>query len=279
MSTTTCECGAVVQGDSWHMRKHQNTQRHRDAMAAMARPITASVAGIEQLEPDGQQPTGTTVRRMVDILRGRPAESVADGAATLAFDGVESPPAWPRNPVPVGEPVRRGRPPGSGSRSRPPGAEDIAPLFATGLMLLTAFVVGKWASPTKEEADAIAAPLSNILARRIDIAAKLGRDANDSIALSVALMAYLYRVGPIAAERVRTYAESRRRGGPRQPAGPPDDTAAYGMASGSTNGSGPNSGPTFDPLAAVARARTTGLGSLDRDFGYAPDTGPAVGDR
>ena len=278
--TVACECGAVVQGNTYHLNKHRETKRHHEAMSAAAlRPAPEpSVAGVEQLEPDGQQPTGTTVRRMVDILRGRPAETVADGAATLAFDGGEAPPAWPRNPVPVGEPTRRGRPSGSGSRSRPPGAEDIAPLFATGLMLLSAFIVGKWAAPTQDEADAIAAPLSNIVARRIDLAAKLGKDANDTIALSVALMAYLYRVGPIAAERVRDYAEARRNRS-RQPAGPAYDQGAVVMASGPSNGAGPNDGPTFDPFDAIARARTDGLGHLDRSFGYTPEQGPTVGDR
>jgi hypothetical protein len=205
----TCPCGATVAGGAWHLTKHQETKRHLDALnegGSLLRATVAAAPPFVLVDAPQEQPR-TTLRRMADVLRGRHPEDpeptvgdAFDGHATLAFD--DTPPVWPRNPVPTGEPSRR-----QGTRAprgRPAGAEDLTPLFATGLVLLTTFTVGEWASPTVDEANAIAVPLSNIMARRIDIAAKLGKDASDTIALAVALMAYSYRVVPLATERVRS---------------------------------------------------------------------------
>jgi len=221
---------------------------------------------------------------MADVLRGRHPDPVPVGdafdSATLAAE--DTPPAWPRNPVPVGGEAPR-RAPRAG-RGRPPGADDLTPLFATGLVLVTTFAVGAWAAPTADEASAFATPLANILARRIDVAAKLGRDASDTIALAVAVMAYAYRVVPLATERVRDSLEQQRqqrtsRAGLERPAEAANGAGAHGVAARSGNGHGPDNGPTFDPFDALAKARAAGLGV----FGGVPDTSasgyPTVGDR
>jgi hypothetical protein len=219
------------------------------------------------------RPAGT-IHRLADLLRGK--EPPPDSGATLAFDGEETQPVWPRNPVPVPE----GRRPQRAPRGRPPGSDEITPLLATGLMLLTGFLVGEWAAPTPDESNAIAVPLSNILARRIDLAARLGRDASDTIALSVALMVYLYRIGPIAFERARGSLGRER----LDRSGEPADTPAYAegprdVAADAAHRVDPSLGSPGSPLAAVARARQAGLDYLDRDFGYLPNGGAAVGAR
>jgi hypothetical protein len=281
----TCACGATVAGGAWHLGQHQKTARHRDAMGtAQQAPLAAPPFVLVEQTP--QEQPRTTLRRMADVLRGHKADAepeptvgdAFDGHATLAFD--DAPPVWPRNPVPTGEPSRR-----SGTRAprgRPAGAEDLTPLFATGLVLLTTFAVGEWASPTADEANAIAVPLSNIMARRIDLAAKLGRDASDTIALVVALMAYSYRVVPVAAERVRYSLDERRahrvsRSGTDRATEPANGQGADGVAYGSGNGQDPNAGPTYDPFDAVTKARSLGLGVLDRGFGSPTNGSPAVG--
>lgn len=265
MTTTTCECGAVVAGDAWHLQKHRETRRHRDALVFEPR-LAPPPASLRLVDPP-QEPVRTTLHRMADVLRGRQAPEpttteLFDGA-TLALD--DSPPLWPRNPVPAGEAPARGRTPRT-LRGRPPGAEDLTPLFATGLVLLTTFTVGGWAAPTDAEAGAIAVPLANIMARRIDIAAKLGRDASDTIALAVALTTYGIRVVPLASERVRDSLERRnserasRAGIRRDAAQSPDGSGTYDVASGQGNGTDPGHGPAFDPFAAIAQARAAGLG-------------------
>jgi hypothetical protein len=237
-----------------------------------------------------QEPVRSTLHRMVDVLRGRQPEPVSVGGAfdgaTLTFDQPidEGQPLWPRNPVPAGEPTRRPGPTRRGGR--PPGSEDLTPLFATGLVLLTTFALGEWAAPTADEASAIAVPFSNILARRIDIAAKLGRDASDTIALAVAIMAYSYRVVPLANERVRSSLERRNaervsRAGPGR-----DDTAEFalstspdGMATGTGNGQGPQGYPAYSPLDAIAKARNAGLNLFAGSPNGASDGRPSVVDR
>jgi hypothetical protein len=287
LTATTCECGATVTGGSWHLKQHQQTQRHRDALA-FEPTLAPSFSGglippLQLVDPPQEQPRAT-LRRMADVLRGRhPAEPTA----TEAFDGAtldlgpDAPPIWPRNPVPVGDEPRRGRTPRT-LRGRPPGAEDLTPLFATGLVLLTTFAVGGWAAPTPEEASAISVPLANIMARRIDLAAKLGRDASDTIALAVALTAYGIRVVPLASERVRDSLERRnserasRAGVRRDAAEPPHDQGADGVASSQGNGADTSGGPTFDPFYAIAQARAAGLRVLG-DLPVVPsDGGPPV---
>jgi hypothetical protein len=236
------------------------------------------------LPPAEPETLRETVQRMTTVLAtGTVPERRAPNLAA-AFDAgvanlvLEDAPLNIKNPVATGSKSRKGS-----GRARPAGAEDFQDLFATGLILLLAFTVGEWAQPTKEEALGIAAPLGNILARRIDLAAKLGRDASDAMALTIALLTYLSRVGPIAAERVREQYTTRQHRErvlrDRGPAERPADRGAGGVASGQGNGTGPDYGATPDPFALVAEATNLGRDILGRDLG--PDTGraPAVGDR
>jgi hypothetical protein len=238
-----------------------------------------------EAEP-GTEPVAPTVRRMADVLVGkRPVDISAafdrgsGGVATLVLE--DAPPIWPRNPVPSGSGPRKKAAP---ARQRPAGAEDLEGLFATGFILLTVFVIGEWASPTADESTAIARPLANILARRIDLAARLGRDASDTIALAIAVLSYLARVGPIAAERVREQVAARgkreRVVRDQRPAeGPPDGGGAGSVAFGSDNGARAYAGSPLDPFHALTQARAAGLGFLDRDLGASPGDAPAVGDQ
>jgi len=235
------------------------------------------------IETMPQEPVRSTLHRMADVLQGRQPRPPSIGEA---FDGAtlvlpDASPLWPVNPVPSGEAPRR--PVERTRRGRPPGAEDLTPLFATGLVLLTTFVVGEWAAPTADEANAIAVPLSNILARRIDLAAKLGRDASDTIALVVALMAYAYRVIPLTTERVREGLERRQeervsRAG-RGAAEFADGSGTHGMAAGKGNGEGAGGGSPYDPFDALAKARATGLSVLDRGAGVVPVGSATMDDR
>ena len=234
--------------------------------------------------PDqAQEPAGQTVRRMADVLRGKHPDTATAAFDSATFPAEDSPPIWPRNPVPVNEP--RTRAPRM-SRGRPPGAEDLTPLFATGLVLLTTFAIGDWAAPTADEANAVGVPLANIMARRIDLAAKLGRDASDTIALAVAIMAYSYRVVPLATERVRSSLEQRKanRVSDAGLGGNAADELAYGqtsygMAPGESNGASPSNGPTFDPLAAIAKARATGLRVARGNADVSSDNGSTLDNR
>jgi hypothetical protein len=236
------------------------------------------------------EPVRSTLHRMADVLRGRqpePTVSRAFDGATLAFDQPlddGTPPLWPRNPIPAGEPTRR---PGlRTTKGRPAGAEDLTPLFATGLVLLTTFAIGDWAAPTADEAGAIAVPLANILARRIDIAAKLGRDASDTIALAVAIMAYSYRVVPLVNERVRSSLEQRNADRVSRAGTGRDDAAEFAysagpdsMAAGPSNGQGPQGYPAYSPLDAIAKARNAGLNLFAGSPHGASDGRPPVVDR
>ena len=276
-----CECGVVVKGGSWHLSKHRETQSHKTRMAD-TEPVVTRYQTVPVPEDAEQEQPRRTLHRMADVLRGKHPEP----SVSSAFDGAtlvgETPPVWPRNPVSVDEPTRR---PTSRTRGRPPGAEDLTPLFATGLVLLTTFAVGEWSAPTGDEANAIATPLANIMARRIDLAAKLGRDASDTIALVVALMAYSYRVVPLAADRVRGSLDERRSnrvsrdgldGATDQPS---DGSGQAGVASGEGNGVGPDNGSAYHPFDALAKARNIGLNVFDRSLDSASGRNPTVADR
>jgi hypothetical protein len=237
--------------------------------------VLGSTSPIEDL---GEGPR-STIRRMADVLRGKhpePDVTAAFDSATLPSEG-EAPPIWPRNPVPVGG-RERGRPASREPRGRPAGADDLQGLFATGLMVLLAFSLGQDMAPTEAEANAIAVPLSNILARRIDLAAKLGRDASDTIALAVALLAYSYRVAPIAAERVRhRLAANRQSERIIEPTRPANDRGADSVASWQGDGASTASRTAAHPLDALAKVRAVGLGVLARDLGSVPNNGYPVG--
>lgn len=234
-----------------------------------------------------QEGPRTTLRRMKDVLLGRATEPVVP-SASAAFDGAvldfggplpgDEAPVWPRNPVPSGsEPTRRQ----GGSRARARGADDLTPLFAGGLVILITFTIGEWAAPTKEEADAIAQPLSNILARRIDLAAKLGKDASDTIALAVALMAYTVRIVPLATERVRINLDERRAHRVRSDgtASASNGGASLGMASGPADEQGTGGYPSYNPRDAIAQARANGHKLFNGDDAVVGIDRSALGDR
>jgi hypothetical protein len=239
---------------------------------------------IPDLSGDGTAPVRETVGRMAEtIVTGKPSPAKVDVAA--AFDKgrtarlvlEDAPPVFPKNPVPSG--TRRS--PRSTPTSRPAGAADLQGLFATGLILILVFAVGDWATPTEDEAVAIAAPLANIVARRIDLAATLGKDASDTVALAIAILSYMARVGPVAAERVRGNLESRRRrervdsvGAPPRPL---DDRGEGSVAAWADDGANAGAGTGYDPFDALAQAQRNGLGVLGRDLSGRQGPHPAVG--
>lgn len=249
-------------------------------------PVAETIGGIPVLD-DGPS-VKETARAMAETLvtgKTPPRRSIADAfdsgakGPTLVFTDSEPKELWRKNPVPSGK--SRTKPTATRS-TRPAGAEDLQGLFATGLILLLVFGVGEWATPTADEASAIAAPLANIVARRIDLATKLGKDANDTIALAVALMSYAARVGPLAVERFREEMDERRRraaservdrAGTTRPA---DSGGAGGVASGEANGSNPLRGAYHDPVDAIAKARSNGRSVLERDLGPTQGQGTPV---
>lgn len=163
---------------------------------------------------------------------------------------------------------------------KPAGSDELTKLFATGFVTLITFTLGEWALPTAEEATELSRPLANILSRRIDIAAKLGKDGNDTIAFAIAVMAYLVRVGPIASEKVKDAWRERQdriRVDRVLPGGLGESDGTGGMDDGPAPAAGPLRGATHHPLDAVAATRDAQLRGLDQQFGY--DQGPraAVG--
>jgi hypothetical protein len=240
---------------------------------------------IPDLSGDGKAPVRDTFERMAEtFVTGKPAPEKPKPDVTSAFDKgrdaklvFQDAPVYPKNPVPTG--TRRS--PKATPASRPAGAADLQGLFATGLILVLVFAVGDWATPTAEEADAIAQPLANIVARRIDLATKLGKDASDTIALAIAIMSYGARVGPVAAERIRENIDARRRrervdsvGAPPRPL---HDRGEGGVAVGSADGANTAPGASYDPFNALAQAQRNGLGVLERDLTGGDGLNPALG--
>jgi hypothetical protein len=171
------------------------------------------------------------------------------------------------------EPViarKRGRPRGSTSARRAAnvaGAKQIGDLFITGLILLVSFTIGEWANPTPEESDAIARPLGNILARRIDLAAKLGKDADDVVALVIAMALWMSRIGPVAVERAKSAVEERRNRATanrvERPPEPVNARRAAGVDAGDydpTSASDVASRNPLDAIAEVSRNAARGFG-------------------
>ena len=163
-----------------------------------------------------------------------------------------------------GGPARIRRNPGG----RPAGSDEFTDLFAAGMITLIAFTLGDEYQPTEDEAKDIARPLGNILARRIDLAKKLGQDANDVIAFAVAIMAYSVRVGPIAAERVReSYHDRQQRTRLGRITEPSISRREDSVPPGPDAGPSPYDGATRNPRDVVAEARATQFGVLSRDLG------------
>lgn len=201
--------------------------------------------------------------------------------ATLRLDAppIDAPsePVGPEELTPTGRRRRRRGPSTATASKRAVGGAQMGTLFVAGFAILISFTVGEWAVPTEVEANAIAAPLGNILARRIDIASKLGRDADDTIMLAVALMAYTARVGPIAAGRA-TNAWTERRNATRVDRPPEPIRSANGGRTGVVDDGGnvgqtPPYDATRSPLDAYAAASQNGLEYLDRSIG--PNSGRA----
>lgn len=241
----------------------------------------------------GQSSVGETVKRMVKtvILPGSEFDNdidreiieeedriraAFDRGATLRLPIDETTAAGP--PIPPSRKPKLSKPTTKGGR--PAGADELTGLFAAGFITLITFLIGEWALPTEQEANDLARPLGNILARRIDLAAKLGRDANDTIAFTIAVMAYLVRVGPIGVERARYWRDQRRdaRESREFAERSADADGADSMVAGDNGRTGTRSGPSYNPLDAIAKARASGLGVLDRDFGYPTGPNPAMAD-
>jgi hypothetical protein len=194
-------------------------------------------------------------------------EAPSPGSVSNAFDKG----ARLAQPKPVDEPVdpalkrvkdrvRRS------AGGRPAGSDEFTDLFAAGLITLIAFVLGPDFQPTAEEAKDLARPLGNILARRIDLAKKLGQDANDVVAFAVALMAYIVRVGPVATDRVRqAYRDRQERTRVGGIAEPPNYGGTGGVAAWPDAVASPGPSATYDPFNAIAKVRDHGLRGIERN--------------
>lgn len=194
-----------------------------------------------------------------------------DSGAKLNMPKPKDEPVDPNLRRPVAKSTRRS--PGG----RPAGSDEFTDLFAAGMITLIAFTLGDDFQPTEEEAKDLARPLGNIIARRIDLAKKLGQDANDVVAFAVALMAYGVRVGPIAADRVReSYRDRQHRSRTNRLAEPPNRGGTDSMVPGSDAGTSPEFGQTRNPIDAITQARDAQFGFLDRDLGGAANGRSAV---
>lgn len=213
-----------------------------------------------------------------------PVESADDRAERLAraFEGgatlnLNAPPiegATGDDTTPDGEPVKRRRRRRSATgKDTAIGGTQLGGLFVAGFTLVIGFTVGDWATPTPDEANAIAKPLGNILARRIDLESKLGKDTDDVVLLAIAMMAYTARIGPIAAGRASSAWEQRnqrrnvtRVDGPPEPLIRPDGGRTGGVAVGSHDIPRSPLGATHSPVDAITAASERGLGYLDRNL-------------
>lgn len=256
-------------------------------------PSVATADPVEQVFdfPDRPQPSvQETVGRMVRVVAGEPTAEEMDAQWAAAEAGPAPEPnrvasafdrgarlAQPKAPDEEVDPaLKRGATPRSRKNpgGRPAGSDEFTDLFAAGMITLIAFTLGNEFQPTEDEAKDLARPIGNILARRIDLAKKLGQDANDVIAFAVALMAYGVRVGPIASDKVReSYRDRQQRTRLGRITEPSISRGTDGMDAGADVGTSPSNGPSHNPLASIAKARDISVGSLNRDFGYSPNGG------
>lgn len=194
-----------------------------------------------------------------------PIARAFDDGASLRMDVPDEPSDAPRPPTGT---RRRGRRAGTGTR--PAGSDELGNLAITGLILLVSFGVGDWAAPTADEGKAIAVPLGNILARRIDLAAKLGKDAGDTVALTIAVTVWLARVGPEGIERGRTAYRERaaRIAADRVDRASivRDSEGAYGVDVRSGDGVGTTDIPTRTAFDVDAEARSRARRGFARDL-------------
>lgn len=230
----------------------------------------ATLEDLDDEELDEERPFKEVVKEMAGaaVYGFEPADIPGPPSISSMFDqgaklNLHPPKATPvKGDVTTAKPKKDKKTAPERRNERVAGGELFADLFATGLIALVTFSVGDWALPTEEEARDISVPLGNIIARRIDLAAKLGRDANDTVAILVGLMVYMVRVGPLAAERMKvSIAERRARervvrvptAGVR-----PDGQPSSGMAHGGPAPESSAYGAAHNPLDAITAARTIG---------------------
>jgi hypothetical protein len=182
--------------------------------------------------------------------------------------------------------MRRGRgaPRGPRTNKRAVGGAQLGDLFMAGFSIAIGFAVGEWAAPSDAEAKAIAAPLGNILARRIDLASKLGKDTDDVVNLAIALMAYFARIGPIAAGRAtdgwkqrNARRDAARVDRPPAPIGATDDRGTSRVDARRDGSPRSPLGAAHSPRDALAAVAANGLGYLDRNLsGHQGQSAPVV---
>lgn len=169
--------------------------------------------------------------------------------------------------------------------SRPPGANLVSQLFVGGFVLLVTFTIARVDEqfmPNEQELDELSVPIGNILARRIDLVGKLHDDADDTVALMLASMLYLSRIGPIAVDRTR-YALAQRQLRERvEPAGQPTSIRRTPEQSNmGNNGTGSmvlgqsveeraDLGTHSHAADAIAKARRIGLEAVGGAIGVNP---------
>lgn len=235
----------------------------------------------------------TIPARPVDTIeRPKPKRRTRKAAATTGPSVDDAFASGARLDLPAGdalpggdEPKARARrsPAMSGSaRSSNPGSDQLTDLFASGMILLISFSLGDEFLPTPDEANALARPVGNMLARRIDLAAKLGEDAGDVVSFAIAVMSYGSRVAPIAANKVGTWnAERARRTRVGRvvpdPRGNANDDAPGSVAAREDVRERPASSAPYDPFAALAQVAGNGRNIVARDLGSPLIPRPAVG--
>src|SRR3954468_1508976 len=148
------------------------------------------------VDPDVLDETAAYGPEPGDDARAERLARAFEGGATLRLDTPDDDGQPIHSDDPTEPPTgRRRRRRGTGEQAqrsrRAVGGAQLGTLFVAGFAMLVGFAVGEWAAPSDDEGKAIAVPLGNILARRIDIASKLGKDTEDVINLTIALMAYM----------------------------------------------------------------------------------------
>lgn len=223
---------------------------------ADVKPMTDALNAIPDRPAEEPKPKTRARKAKTEAIPSKPdVMSAFDRGARLSLP--EPSPAEV-DPALVGKTRRRA--PRGASSGRPTGSDELTSLFAAGLITLIAFTMGDDFQPTEQEATDLARPLGNIMARRIDLAAKLGQDANDVIAFTIAVMAYGVRVGPIAAQKTRDWNDDRVTRSKRTRVSDVGlSTGAGGMAVGNDGGQSPTDGTAYNPFDALAKARRNGL--------------------
>lgn len=217
-----------------------------------------------------------------DYSRPWPGEIASDESLSDIFDksaklSIPSPTTDTGPIAGVGSKATK-RMPRAKASGRPAGSDQFADLFAAGFILIIAFVDEDFL-PTEQEAKDLTRPLANILARRIDLAAKLGQDTDDAVAFAVAVMSYTVRVGPIAVAKTQeSWRDRQNRTRVRTITEPADSASPGDVPFREDERERSIAGANHRPIDALAKARSTQWGAISRDLGNPANGYPSVVD-